>query len=247
MRTIDRLRYEFGVPIEYEETQRGYYLTHDDFSFAVPPATRDELLALSFASGFISIVEGPSVRAAMDSLWNRLLHARPEFERDKVSEKFSISGQISTRMGGVDLIRLVLMCCQGNLVCVTYRSPWLSVKETHYRGHFERVHCANGLFFAKFMCCNGDALVFNLSFITMIEPLRDQVQSRSGLEKTLRFDEGWYSGHGSWSGAVPERIEVAIRAPGRLTMLSKSGTGTNSIGGMVVRLYEVFQVLFRSN
>ena len=37
MRTIDRLRYEFGVPIDYDESNRGYYLTNPDFSFASLP------------------------------------------------------------------------------------------------------------------------------------------------------------------------------------------------------------------
>ena len=41
MRTIDRLRYEFGVPIEYDESQRGYFLSNPNFSFASLPPGKD--------------------------------------------------------------------------------------------------------------------------------------------------------------------------------------------------------------
>lgn len=213
MRTIDRLRYQFGVPIEYDETHRGYYLTRSDFSLVVAPLGTEELLALSLLSELASFVDDTSLRSAVASLWARIASGRADLEIGRASERFSLEPQVMARAGGVELLRLLMMCHKGQLARVRYRSPWRNRETRQYVGRFDRVRFSGGIAYVKLVSADGGHVVLNTSFIAHVEELYDRPTNGHAVSAEMDHDELWYSGSGVWSGASAEFIEITIDAP----------------------------------
>jgi predicted DNA-binding transcriptional regulator YafY len=213
MRTIDRLRYQFGVPIEYDEIHRGYYLTQRDFSLVVAPLGLEELLALSLLSELASLVDDTSVRSGVASLWTRIAGGRSVLEIERVRERFSLEPLVVGRAGGVELLRLLMMCHKGQLARVRYHSPWRDRDVREYVGRFERVRFSGGIAYAKLVLGDGGHKVLNASFIARVEELPDGLVDDPRVPEEITHDELWYSGDGVWSGLSPEFIEVTIDAP----------------------------------
>jgi biotin operon repressor len=213
MRTIDRLRYEFGVPIEYEDTHRGYYLTQSDYTLSILPPSREELLVLCLVSDLALLIGDTSVQGAMDAFWARVAMGRSDIERDRFRKRFKIEAQELSRMSGVDLLGLLVMCHQDHLVSVSYRSPWSDAGEIEYVGRFERVRVTHGRTHVLFACSDGTNVVLNASFIDSVKVVHNQnIEHLLGCP--VRYPDGhWYAGDGGWSGATTELIEVSIAAP----------------------------------
>ncbi len=213
VRTIDLLRYEFGVPIAYEEAQRGYYLTQDDFSFIVLPPSREELLALCLLSDFAQMLGHSSIHDSVENLWTRIAAGRSDFQRDKVRDRISIEPEGSFRLSGVNLLTLITMCCHDCLARVNYRSPWMRADGIEYIGRFERVRVARGSIHLAFRCIDGRCVVLNAAFIAAMTVLTSVPQIAAFTSAESHPEERWYSGSGSWSGAATEIVEVTIAAP----------------------------------
>lgn len=216
MRTIDRLRYEFGVPIEYDESNRGYYLTKPDFSFASLPPGRDELVALILLSELATMIDDSSLHAAITSLWTRITNGRADLDRDleRIRSRFSSEITSVAKLADVDLVRLLGLCHRGQLVVVSYRSPWRHDEDRRYGGMFERLHFSDGILYALFKDGQGRDRILNVSFIKDVQ----EVSSLPAMPSDdLQIDGAsrphWLEGFGIWSGSKPEVIEIAIASP----------------------------------
>ncbi len=215
VRTIDRLRYEFGVPIEYDESSRGYYLTNPDYSFALLPPGRDELVAMVLLSELATLVDDTGLQHAISSLWAQLTIGRSDIDHDleHLRKKFSSETTSIAKLADVDLLRLLSLCHRGQPVSVRYRSPWRHDEDREYLGTFERLHYSDGILYALFDDCARRKIVLNVSFLREVvdlDGLPPKAES-AAVEKAAK--EYWLEGYGIWSGAKPETIEIAIAAP----------------------------------
>jgi predicted DNA-binding transcriptional regulator YafY len=216
MRTIDRLRYEFGVPIEYDESNRGYYLTNPHFSFAALPPDRDELIALSLLREISTIFDESSVHDAISSLWVRLTNGRAYMDGDleRMRARFSVESAAVGRLPAVDLVRVITLCHEGHQVGITYHSPWDSYGKRELWGTFERLHLRDGTLYALFKDTGMSRHVLNLSFVQSLdEGTSSLIQDRQ--DASQQGVQGvWPDGIGEWSGSSAEIIEVTLAPPG---------------------------------
>lgn len=215
MRTIDRLRYEFGVPLEYDESNRGYFLTNPDFSFASLPPGRDELVALVLLSELAGMIDDPSLHEAVASLWTRITNGRSDVDHDleHIRQRFSSETTSVAKLADIDLVRLLTLCHRGQPVVVRYRSPWRHEEDREYGGLFERLHFSDGMLYALFKDGAGREVILNVSFIKEVREVSEipealRVGSCDGPAKPF-----WLEGFGIWSGSKPEPIEITIAPP----------------------------------
>lgn len=212
MRTIDRLRYEFGAPIEYDESHRGYYLSSSNFSFAYLPPGRDELVALMFLSELASMIDDESLQEAISSLWARITNGRADMEHDleRIRNRFSSEVTSVARLNDVDLVRILTLCHRGQLVVIKYRSPWCHDEEKEYGGMFDRVHFSDGMLYALFKDHHSHQIVLNLSFISEIREVTELSPPAQEKEAEAPAKPFCLEGCGIWSGRKPETIEITI-------------------------------------
>ena len=215
MRTIDRLRYEFGVPIDYDESNRGYYLTNPEFVFASLPPGRDELVALVLLSELATMIDDGSLQDALSSLWTRITNGRSDVTHDleHIRNRFSSETTSIAKLADIDLVRLLTLCHRGQLVMIRYRSPWRHDEDREYGGAFERLHFSDGILYALFKDNRGRSLVLNVSFIKEIREVNELPPALPSEETEAPSKPYWLEGFGIWSGSKPETIEIAIAAP----------------------------------
>lgn len=85
MRTIDTLRKEFGAPIEYDESNRGYWITDPNYRFTPSPHTKTEILALLMASKLSERLGDPLLSGSLNSLVDKITIGRHDIVRIKRS------------------------------------------------------------------------------------------------------------------------------------------------------------------
>lgn len=215
MRTIDRLRYEFGVPIDYDESERGYYLTNPDFSFASLPPGRDELVALILLSELLSMIDDPALQTAVGTLWARITNGRSDlnYDLEHIRKRFSSDSTSIAKLADIDLVRLIGLSHRGQPVSLKYRSPWRHDEDKEYSGLFRKLHFSDGILYAMFEDSRGRQLVMNVSFMKEIQEV-DALPTKSAPDnKTETSNPFWLEGFGIWSGTKPEPIEITIGAP----------------------------------
>lgn len=224
MRTIDRLRYEFGVPIEYDESERGYYLTNPNFSFASLPPGRDELVVMILLSELLSMIDDPSLQAALSGLWTRITNGRSDLscDLDQLRSRFSSDSTSVAKLADIDLVHLLYLCHTGQPVSLQYRSPWRHDSDKEYTGLFQRLHFQDGILYAMFDDHTGRQIVLNVSFIKDVkelEALPAPTDTKIGTESVKPY---WLEGFGVWSGAKPETIEITIAPPASRYFVAQS-------------------------
>lgn len=215
MRTIDRLRYEFGMPIEYDESQRGYYLTNPAFSFTSLPPGRDELTVMILLSQLLSMIDDPSLQGALSGLWARITTGRSDLACDleKLRSRFSADSTSIAKLAETDLLYLLYLSHVGQPVSLRYRSPWRHDENREYLGVFQRIHYQDGMLYAMFDEHHGRQIVFNISFIKEIREIPGLPKSPQSTAKTESGKSYWLEGFGIWSGDEPEKIEIKIAPP----------------------------------
>lgn len=213
VRTIDRLRYEFSVPIEYDEIHRGYYLTKGDFTLAILPPSREEVLVLCALADVAQVVGDASVREALEGLWARIGAGRSDVQREKVRKHLLFEPGGKVQLHGVSVVSLLVMCCQERTVRVRYRSLRSVGGGVDYVGRFERIRVAGGSIHVLFVCADGERVVLNAAFIDEVRVVHGELAEQGRVCAVRHVDDEWYAGHGSWSGAATELVEVAIAAP----------------------------------
>jgi predicted DNA-binding transcriptional regulator YafY len=215
MRIIDRLRHEFGVPIEYDESRRGYYLTKPDFSFASLPPGRDELVVLILLSELLSLIDDPSLGAAVAALWARITNGRPDvrYDLEHIRGRFSSDTTSVAKLADIDLLRMLGLSHTGQPVKIRYRSPWKNDDGKDHLGRFERFRFSDGILYALFEDYRGRQMVLNVSFIKEIEEIDQLPERPAGEEHRSAPGADWLEGFGVWAGTKPETIEISILAP----------------------------------
>lgn len=215
MRTIDRLRYEFGVPIAYDESERGYYLTNPDFSFTTLPLGRDELVALLLAGELASLIEDTALQGSISSLWNQTTAGRSDVQYDLTSLRqcFTSDATSIAKLADINVLKLLSYCHQGQPVEIRYRSPWRHEEDRTYCGVFERLHFSDGILYALFLEQGGRRLVLNMSFLRGITELPELPRIHGETAPHKPAPAHWLEGFGVWAGAKPEQIEIVIAAP----------------------------------
>lgn len=215
MRLIDRLRHEFGVPMEYDESHRGYYLTDPGFSFASLPPGRDELVVLILLGELSSLIDDASLGSAVSGLWARITNGRSDvrYDLEQIRNRFSSETTSIAKLAEIDLLRLLNFSHTGQCVKVRYRSPWRHDEDREYQGRFERFHFSDGILYALFAEYSGRQMVLNVSFMKTIEELDSLPAKSNGAAESAQPKAYWLEGFGVWSGVKPMTIEISISAP----------------------------------
>lgn len=215
VRTIDRLRYEFGVPIEYDESHRGYYLSKSDFSFASLPPGRDELVVMILLGELLGMIDDSTLKSAVSSLWAHLTNGRSDvhYDLEQIRGRFSSETTSVAKLADTDLLILLDLCHKGQPVAIKYRSPWRHEEDKEYVGLFERFHFSDGILYAMFEDQSGRHLVLNVSFIKDLKEVPSLPPRPSTPPGSEHNASHWLEGFGVWSGAEPLTVEIAILAP----------------------------------
>jgi predicted DNA-binding transcriptional regulator YafY len=203
------------VPLEYDDSHRGYYLVKSDFSFASLPPGRDELVVMILLGELLNLIDDGSLRSAASTLWAHLTNGRSDvhYDLEHIRGRFSSETTSVAKLADVDLLRLLDLSHKGQPVKVRYRSPWRHEEDKEYTGLFVRFHFSDGILYAMFEDTRGRHIVFNVSFLKEISEL-DALPPRSATEQTASpAKDYWLEGFGVWSGAEPLTVEVAILAP----------------------------------
>lgn len=215
VRTIERLRYEFGVPLEYDESERGYFLSDPKFSFVSLPLGRDELVALVLLSELSGMIDDTALQAALDTLWARVTNGRSDvvYDLEQARTRFSSDSTSVAKLADVDLVRLLGLCQRAQPVRITYRSPWRHEEDRVYLGIFRHLHFSDGILYAMFEEHVGRQIVLNVSFMKEISEIEEVPPKAVPTGRSSVPRHYWLEGFGVWSGTKPQLIEVSIAAP----------------------------------
>lgn len=215
MRTIDKLRYELGVPLEYDESHRGYYLARKEFSLAALPPSKDELVALLILREFGAMIADAAFHGAVSALCLRMVSGRADVEREieHIRAFFSFDAGFVARLEALDIFWLLKMCRRRQLVRLNYRSPSGDTGVTSYLGVFERIRLSFGSLHALFRTAEGHTVVLNSSFVVDVEEIGEVPHRYQTSSLTQCSDGEQLSGQGRWSGAPEEEVEIVISAP----------------------------------
>lgn len=120
MRTIDTLRREFGAPIEYDESNRGYWLSDPTYRFASPPHTRGEIIALLLASKLSEALGDSLLSGSLRTLVDKITLGRHDLmaiRRDL--PKFLAIAPLHKRPTTASSIEALSLCLDGVPVRLT--------------------------------------------------------------------------------------------------------------------------------
>lgn len=215
-RTIYRLRDEYMVPLEYDDSQKGYFLKDPKFELPqfLPPG-KDELTALLLLRDLSQIIDSKDLQSAIDSIWNQFVSRNSGIsaELEPLSQVFSSEitsiGDL-TDLGILDLVRAAHV---GESVELKYKSPWRHAEPKVYRGKILRVHFSDGHLYLLFLDSTGRELILNASFIRDLNILKETVKIATGKDADTRRASYWLDGFGVWSGEEPELVEIRLLPP----------------------------------
>lgn len=227
-RVIYRLRDEYMVPMGYDPSERGYYLTDPNYSMPkILPPGRDELTALLLARDLVANIGSKDLITSLDNLWHQFITTNTSLSRElePLIKVFSSDSTVVSEIADRGVIQYVNAASSGESVQITYKSPWRHTEEKIYKGQIERVHYSDGHLYICFNDSDGNQKIFNCSFIKKFEILPYKVEiDRSCSEKTDHLKPNnpnqnrvrsynWLEGFGIWAGDALEEIEIHILPP----------------------------------
>jgi len=215
-RTIYRLRDEYVVPLEYDATERGYFLKDKHFELPqILPPGKDELTALLLARELLSSLESEDIKIHLDNLWIQFAANNSSVARDlePFVKVFSCDSTVIGDIADRGLLSYVSMAHAGESVRLNYKSPWRQGELKQHEGRILRVHFSDGNLYLLFAEKSGREFVLNTSFIRDFEVLNHHVTIAARSNAERRGSENWLDGFGIWSGDSLEEIEIQIRAP----------------------------------
>lgn len=215
-RVIDRLRNEYLVPIEYDRSQKGYFLKDPNFIFpARLPPGKDELAALLLARDLVRSIDAPELHDALDSLWRQYTIGNSLVCRE-IGPLSSIFSSQSTEIATIvdtGLLEYLEVARSGESVQLLYKSPWNNKEPQTYEGKIERVHVSDGALYLLFREASGRAIIFNASFVRKFQILDYTVHISSIYKDPDGAPENWFEGYGVWSGEQMQDLVVEIFPP----------------------------------
>ncbi len=216
-RTLYRLRDEYLVPLDYDESRKGYYLKDPNYPFAnfLPPG-RDELTALLLARCMVEALDAPDLVNQLKTLWNQFSINNSSVSRELEPLLKYFSYDLTTVGDLVDwgVLKWVTAAAAGESVRLTYRSPWRHTQDKIYEGQILNVRFSDGALYLRFLDSEGHARILNASFIKSSEILKYDVKPpKNSSNPDLVKSENWFETFGVWSGENAEEIEIHIAAP----------------------------------
>lgn len=120
MRTIESLRNDFGAPIEYDESNRGYRLTDSSYNFPAKPLSFPELTASLLVARISDSFNDSRLHGLLHSLGTKLTVGRADISRATryVQEYVDIETLPSDSVGNVDLLKMLTLCANSSEVVV---------------------------------------------------------------------------------------------------------------------------------
>ncbi len=216
-RTIYRLRDEYLFPMEYDSSEKGYYLTNRNFSMPhFLPAGKDELAALLLARDLIKNLDAKDINQNLDRIWHQFISNNTQISRE-LEPLLSFFSSDLTVVGDVadfGVLRYVTAASTGESVRITYKSPWRHKEERIYEGQILKVHFSDGSLYLLFHDGEGHKRILNCSFIRSLSILDATVKPpplKPGEERII--SENWLQGFGIWAGEPLEDIEIKILPP----------------------------------
>ena len=120
MRTIESLRNDFGAPIEYDESNRGYRLTDASYNFPAKPLSFPELTASLLIARIAESFNDPRLHGLLHSLGTKLTVGRADISRATryIQEYVDIEPLRLDSVGNVDLLKTLTLCANSSKVVV---------------------------------------------------------------------------------------------------------------------------------
>ncbi len=216
-RVIARLEQEYGVPVKYDESEKGYYLI--DSGYEMPqllPPGKDEQTALLILTHFANLVGASDLHHKITEIWTRFSAENSNFKShaDELSKFFSCDSTSVAVMADKGILNFIQYTVRGENIKVIYKSPWRHQTEKFYQGRIRKIHYSDGNIYLLFWQDIGREFVMNTSFIKEVSVLNHDIKMEpvSSNDKLLRADD-WLSGYGIWAGEDMYDIEIHIQPP----------------------------------
>lgn len=212
-RAIDRLRDEYGFPIKFDASERGYYLTDPAFNFEFLPPGKDEYCALFLMRELASTIDCREIRDAIESLWRSALSQTGVIQHEirALESRFSADVTAVSVLADAGVLQLVSAAATGEHVLIRYKSPWRNPEPREFRGMIERVHLSDSTVYVLFRSEKGRLFVLNAAFVKELNVLREPV-AMGPLEKN-EDSLGWLDGFGVWTNEPLRDVMIRIVPP----------------------------------
>lgn len=173
MRTIDRLRYDFGVPLEYDESNRGYFLTNPKYQFALLPLGISELVALVVVREIVRSLGDTQLQEAIDAIWAASVNGRDDllFDVRRIDGRFNSSLSKASYLSRVGVTHILWLCHRGQLVSMSCERPRGSGTCVELVGTFVGVSLRDGALLGSFRDVSGKESALNLSSIRSLREI----------------------------------------------------------------------------
>ncbi len=211
VRCIERLRDEYGFPVEYDSSEKGYFLTNLAFDFQSLPPGKDELTALFLMRDLSRVIDAPDLRERLDNVWLSCVGSDSTLTRDleRLSEYFSSDLTSVSELSDLHVLALVNYAAVGEHVRITYQSPWRHTEEKTYDGKINKIHFSDGALYILFEELHRE-IILNATFVREIIVLPEPVKFDAKREKD---DHNWLEGFGVWANEEMHTIEIEIAHP----------------------------------
>jgi len=209
-RVINRLRDDFAAPLVYSDADRGWELTHKDWSFpATLLADRRELITFALALDMAHLSTDPELEGVVETIWLRLR------ERLKLSshglarllDGFSTDRTDRAILRDPVVLDLIDTIARRRCITFSYASPWRDrPPHTHTVQPLHLRHLDG----STYLLAESDQKerVYNVSFITDLEVERETFELDNRLQ-----DRCWSDSFGIWFGETTSAVTVRIASP----------------------------------
>ena len=213
-RVIDRLQDEFAVPIEYNNSRKGYYLRDKTFGLpSVLPPGKDELAALLLACDLLRSIDAKDLESKLQSLWYQYAANANFITRDLMNFQnyFSSDSTVVGDIADKGVLQFVELAAIGEILELRYKSPWRMGEERAFQGKILKVRFIDGSLYLLIHEKSGKHMVLNASFVKGIEKLKESIELQPVLPEYAK--ESWLKGFGVFAGEPTHEIVIHILPP----------------------------------
>lgn len=215
-RVIDRLRNDYLVPLKYDPSHKGYYLTDRNFHFELLPVDKDELASLLVMRSLAGSTGDTELQEKINSLWHRYQNSNSliHLEIDALEGRFSCDNTELALIGELSTIEFLFLAARREFVELIYSSPWKNFETKIYRGQIEHLHYSDAKLYLLFCDEQGEERVLNCCFIKSYK-LIDDLSSLTicSLQSKTSLAANWLQGFGVWTGDKLEEVSISILPP----------------------------------